>query len=55
MVVDGRHLEQALAVGRLEIGDLQNIGHGFTDIHEADQNQNQGHLQREGHGAHHAA
>ena len=29
VVVDRRHLEQALAVGRLEVGDLQDNGQRF--------------------------
>ena len=34
-MVDGRHLEKALAVGELEIGDLQDDGRGLDHIDDA--------------------
>ena len=46
VVVDRRHLEQALAVGRLEVGDLQDNGQRFDDIDQADQQQDERHFTR---------
>ncbi len=46
VVVDRRHLEQALAVGRLEVGDLQDNGQRFDDVDQADQQQDERHFTR---------
>ena len=54
-MVDGRHLEQTLAVGQLEVADLQDDGQGLADVDDADQDQDQGHIQCEGQAADHAA
>ena len=55
MVVQRRHFEKALAVGGLEVGHLDDVGQGFQNIDNAHQNQNQGHIHREGQGRHRAA
>ena len=55
VMVDGRHFEQPLTVGQLEVANLQNHRQGFTDVNKAHKNQNQGHVQGNGHGTHHAA
>ncbi len=39
VVVDRSHFEDALAMGQLEIGDLQNDGKRLTEIDDADENQ----------------
>src|SRR4051794_26432564 len=33
--MDGRHAEEALAVSRLEVADLNNVGGAFRDIDDA--------------------
>ena len=36
MVVNGRHFKHALAVGKLEIADLNNVAHSFANVNYAD-------------------
>ncbi len=46
VVVQRRHLEDALAVGGLEVGDLQDNGQRFDDVDQADQQQDERHFTR---------
>ena len=39
VVVQRRHLEKALAVRRLEVDDLQNVGQRLADVDKADGDQ----------------
>ena len=53
--MDRSHLEDALAVGQLEIRDLQDNGERLAEVHDTDQHENQRHIQRKRHAADHAA
>ena len=54
MVVQGRHTENPLAVGELEIAHLNDIAHGFGDIDDPHQHQDQRNIQGKRHSAHRA-
>ena len=54
-MVDGRHLEQTLAVGQLEVANLQDDGQGLQDVDDAHEDQDQGQIQRKGQSTDHAA
>ena len=53
--MDGRHLEQALAVSRLEVGHLKNDRQGLDNVDEADKQQDERHIARESHACDRAA
>ena len=55
MVVQRRHLEQALAVRRLEVDDLQNVGQRLADVDKADGDQHERHIVGKGQRRHRAA
>ena len=42
VMMDGRHLEQTLAVGELEIAYLQDDREAFTDVDDATKNSRRG-------------
>ena len=48
MVVEGRHLEDAFAVGELEVADLNDIGERLDDEDDAEGEQHQRHIEGEG-------
>ena len=50
MMVERRHLEYALAVAELEVADLNYVGQSLDDIHDAESDEYQRHIVREGHG-----
>ena len=55
MVVQRRHFEQALAVCRLEVADLQNIGKRLADVNKADRDQHERHIIGKGQRRHRTA
>ena len=55
MVVQRRHLEKALAVRRLEVDDLQNVGQRLADVDKADRDQHERHIVGKGQRRHRAA
>ena len=50
-MMDGRHLEEALAAGCFEIQYLNDVGQGFDNVHDTHQHQNQRHSVGISHGA----
>ena len=48
MMVEGGHFKDALAVGELEIRDLNDVGERLDDKEEAQRDQDQGHVEGEG-------
>ena len=54
-MMDGRHLEQALAVRCLEVSDLQDDRKGLDDVDETDEQQDERHIARESHACDRAA
>ena len=55
MVVEGRHTENALAVGQLKVGDLNDVAEGLGNIDDAHQNEGNRDVQSEGQSRHGAA
>ena len=54
MVMDGGHFKQPLAVGCPEIGNLNDVRHGFHNVYKARENQHQRNVQSKGKSADHA-
>ena len=55
VMVQRRHLEKALAVRRLEVDDLQNVGQRLADVDKADGDQHERHIVGKGQRRHRAA
>ena len=55
VMVQRRHFEQALAVCRLEVADLQNIGKRLADVNKADRDQHERHIIGKGQRRHRTA
>ena len=55
VVVQGGHLEDALAVGQLEVRYLNDVGQRLADVDDAHQQQHQRHVVGEGQRRHRAA
>ena len=53
--MEGGHAEDALAMGGLEVGHLDDVGERLDDVDDAHQDEDQGHIQGKGHAAHRAA
>ena len=54
-MVQRRHLEDALAVGQLEVAHLDDVGQRLADVDDAHQNQHQRHIVGKGQRRHRAA
>ena len=54
-MVQRRHLENALAVRRLKVGDLNDVRERFADVDDADEQQHERHIVGERQSRHRAA
>ena len=55
VMVDGSHAEKALAVGGLEVEDLNDIGQSLDNVDDAHEDEDQGDVKGKSQTAHHAA